>query len=72
MITREQGREIGAVAVLGAALFVLLALLPASLFAGWGAGWLPPDNLMGMAGATLRVILLEVFGVTAFVTPALI
>ncbi|HET9949106.1 MAG TPA: DNA translocase FtsK 4TM domain-containing protein, partial [Longimicrobiales bacterium] len=56
----------------GAALFVLLALLPISLFAGWGAGWLPPENLMGTAGAVLRTLLLYVFGVSAFLTPALI
>lgn len=68
MLNVEQQREIGAIAILLLSIIVLLSLLPVSLLGEQGAQWFP---LMGVAGGAIRRVLSEIFGVSAFLVPAL-
>ncbi|SVA93036.1 uncharacterized protein METZ01_LOCUS145890, partial [marine metagenome] len=68
MLDVERQREIGAIAILLLSLIVLLSLLPVSLLGEQGAQWFP---LMGVAGGAIRGVLAEVFGLSAFLVPAL-
>ena len=68
MLNVEQRREIGAIAILLLSIIVLLSLLPVSLLGEQGAQWFP---LMGVAGGAIRGVLAEIFGVSAFLVPAL-
>ncbi|HSH75672.1 MAG TPA: DNA translocase FtsK 4TM domain-containing protein, partial [Longimicrobiales bacterium] len=69
MVTREQRREIGGVALLALALFFLLALLPVSAIGEWGRDWFPSNNMMGPAGEEIRRLLVYVFGSAAMLAP---
>ncbi len=72
MVTQEQRREIGGVALLAVALFLLLALLPVSLLGSRGASWFPSNNMMGPAGGAIRALLAYAFGASAALSPAVV
>src|SRR5688500_17257264 len=71
MVSEEQRREIGGVALLAVALFLLLALLPPSLLGSLGAEWFPSGNMMGPTGRLMRDGLSVTFGASMFLPPAL-
>jgi S-DNA-T family DNA segregation ATPase FtsK/SpoIIIE len=72
MVSREQQREILAVGLLALALFVLLALVPVRLVGERADIWFPSGNAMGVLGGTLRGLLTALFGVAAWLVPALL
>jgi S-DNA-T family DNA segregation ATPase FtsK/SpoIIIE len=72
MVSREQQREILAVGLLALALFVLLALVPVRLVGERADMWFPSGNAMGVLGGTLRGLLTTLFGVAAWLVPALL
>ncbi len=72
MLTPEQRREIAALALLAAALFVLLALAPVSWLGARGEVWFPSGSVAGRVGAWLRGGLLEHVGLSAVLLPLLI
>ena len=69
MVSTEQRREIVAVGLLAVALFVLLSLLPVSLLGERGLEWFPSGNMIGIVGATIRTLLIELLGVSAGLVP---
>jgi len=71
MVTSEQRREIGGVALLAIALSFLLSLLPVTVLGARGVAWFPSGNMMGPAGGAIRGVLWFVFGISAFFTPAI-
>ncbi|MGD8280043.1 MAG: DNA translocase FtsK [Gemmatimonadota bacterium] len=71
MVTPEQRREIGGIALLAIALSFLLSLLPVTVFGARGLEWFPSGNMMGPAGGAIRGVLTYIFGVSAFLTPAI-
>jgi S-DNA-T family DNA segregation ATPase FtsK/SpoIIIE len=71
MVTLEQRREIGGVALLAIALSFLLSLLPVTVLGARGVVWFPSGNMMGPAGGAIRGVLWFIFGVSAFLTPAI-
>ena len=71
MVNEEQRREIGGVALLAVAFFLLLGLLPTSLLGALGAAWFPSGNMMGPAGALVRDGLEKTFGTAMFLAPAI-
>ncbi len=72
MLSREQQREILAVGLLALAVFVLLALLPVTVFGVRGGEWFPSGNPMGVVGRSLRLLLVGFFGVAAWLVPGLL
>ena len=72
MVSEEQRREIGGVALLAVALFFLLALLPVSILGARGEVWFPSDNMMGPAGGVVRGMLVLAFGASAVLAPVLV
>jgi DNA segregation ATPase FtsK/SpoIIIE, S-DNA-T family len=72
MLTVDQRREIATVALLGAALLLLLSLLPVSLFGARGGDWFPSGNMIGVVGGTLRGLLVAFVGGSAFFVPLLL
>ena len=71
MVTPEQRREIGGVALLAIALSFLLSLLPVTVLGVRGVAWFPSGNMMGPAGGAIRGVLSFLFGASAFLTPAI-
>ncbi len=71
MVTEEQRREIGGVALTAVALFLLLALLPVSMLGAGAVEWFPSGNMMGPTGRLLRRGLDDTFGASMFLAPAL-
>ncbi|MDH3208360.1 MAG: DNA translocase FtsK, partial [Gemmatimonadota bacterium] len=71
MVTLEQRREIGGVALLAIALSFLLSLLPVTVLGTRGVAWFPSGNMMGPAGGAIRGVLSFIFGVSAYLTPAI-
>jgi len=71
MFSEEQRREIGGVALLAVALFVLLALLPVTTLGSTVASWFPSGNMMGPLGRLVRAGLEVTFGATMFLAPLL-
>ncbi|MGE0160075.1 MAG: DNA translocase FtsK 4TM domain-containing protein [Gemmatimonadales bacterium] len=71
MVSEEQRREIGGVALLAVALFLLLALVPTSALGSLGSAWFPSGNMMGPAGRLMRDGLGLTFGASMFLAPAL-
>jgi S-DNA-T family DNA segregation ATPase FtsK/SpoIIIE len=69
MVNEERSREIGGVALLAVAFFLMLALLPASLLGELRAAWFPSGNMMGPAGRLLRSGLEITFGASMFLAP---
>lgn len=72
MLSQEQQREILALGLLALALFLLLALIPASVLGLLGEGRFPSGNVMGDVGASLHAILFYVLGIGSFVLPLLL
>jgi S-DNA-T family DNA segregation ATPase FtsK/SpoIIIE len=72
MLTSEQRREILAVFLLAAALFLLLALLPPSLLGQRGYVWFPSGNMMGVVGGTVHGLLTAFVGGSAALVPLLV
>jgi len=70
-MTPEQRREIGGVALLAIALSFLLSLLPVTVLGARGVAWFPSGNMMGPVGGTIRGVLWFIFGLAAFLTPAI-
>jgi len=71
MVTPEQRREIGGVALLAIALSFLLSLLPVTVLGARGVAWFPSGNMMGPAGGAIRGVLSFIFGTAAYLTPAI-
>jgi S-DNA-T family DNA segregation ATPase FtsK/SpoIIIE len=71
MVSEEQRREIGGVALLAVALFLLLSILPTSVLGSLGSAWFPSGNMMGPAGELMRRGLSVTFGASMFLAPAL-
>ena len=72
MLSREQRREIMAVALLALALLLFLSLLPVSIFGQRAATWFPSDNMIGVVGGTLRGLLVAFVGGSAVLVPMLL
>ncbi len=72
MLSREQQEEIIAVGLLAVALFLLLSLIPTSVFGVPAEQWFPSGNLMGLVGNRLSAVLLSFSGSTSVLVPMLI
>jgi S-DNA-T family DNA segregation ATPase FtsK/SpoIIIE len=72
MLSKEQQQEILAFALLALALFLLLALLPASIFGVGAAEWFPSGNIMGVVGGWIHSGLFGWFGGSAVFIPILV
>jgi DNA segregation ATPase FtsK/SpoIIIE, S-DNA-T family len=72
MVSQEQRREIGGVALLAVAVALLLSLVPASVLGESGAEWFPSNNMMGPAGGAIRALLVFAFGASALVAPVVV
>lgn len=71
-MTREQQREILAVALMALAVFVLLSLLPVTLLGERGMEWFPSGNAMGVVGGALQALLSSFVGGSSFLVPPLL
>jgi S-DNA-T family DNA segregation ATPase FtsK/SpoIIIE len=71
MVTAEQRREIGGVALLAIALSFLLSLFPLTVLGARGVVMFPSGNMMGPVGGTIRGVLSFIFGASAFLTPVI-
>ena len=71
MLSKEQQQEIIAFGLLALALFVLLSLVPITVFGVQAAQWFPSGNMMGKIGLGVQGGLALSFGKAAFVVPAL-
>ena len=72
VLSREQRREIAAVAALGVAVLCLLSLFPAELFGSRSLEWFPSGNMVGVFGVTIRGILFSVVGVASVIVPVVV
>jgi len=72
VLTREQRREILAVALLAVALLFLLSLLPVAIFGQRAAEWFPSGNMIGLVGGTLKGLLTAFVGGSAVLVPLVI
>jgi DNA segregation ATPase FtsK/SpoIIIE, S-DNA-T family len=72
MLSREQQQEILAVGLLALSLFLLLALLPVSVFGVGAAEWFPSGNVMGVVGGWVQRATAGLFGGPAFFLPILL
>ena len=72
MLTKEQRREILAVALLAVALLFLLSLIPVAIFGRMAAEWFPSGNMIGPVGGTLKGLLTAFVGGSAVLVPLLI
>ena len=72
MLTPEQRREIGAVALLAVALFFLCALVPVGWFGARAGEWFPSGNVVGPVGGTVRGLLTAFVGATSALVPVLV
>ncbi len=72
MVRPEHQRELVGVALLAAALFLLLSLVPVEVLGTVGTRWFPSGNMMGAVGAGFRAGALHFFGVGAGILPLLI
>ena len=72
MLSREQQREILALALLALALFMVVSLVPVSLLGERGMEWFPSGNAMGVVGATMRALLTAFLGSFAFLVPLMV
>lgn len=71
MLSKEQQQEIIAFGLLALALFVLLSLVPVTVFGARAEQWFPSGNMMGAIGLGVRGGLVLAFGRASFVVPAL-
>ncbi|MFC1660685.1 DNA translocase FtsK [Gemmatimonadota bacterium] len=72
MLTREQQRELLALALLALAVLLLLALIPTSVLGSRGEAWFPSGNAMGTVGGTLQALCFFALGLASLLLPALI
>tara|TARA_Y100001970_G_scaffold294240_1_gene448995 strand:- start:8195 stop:10717 length:2523 start_codon:yes stop_codon:yes gene_type:complete len=72
LLSREQRREIAAVAALGVAVLFLLSLFPTELFGSRSLEWFPSGNMVGVFGATIRDILFSLVGVASVIVPVVV
>ena len=72
MLSQKQQRDITAAGLLALALFLLAALIPASVLSPRGAEWFPSGNIVGVVGAAVRSWLTTVVGVSSFFVPSLL
>lgn len=72
MISREQQQEILAIGLLALSLFLVLALIPVSVFPVGAAEWFPSGNVMGIVGGWVQHTLVGLFGGPAFFLPILL
>ena len=72
MLSREQQREVAAVAVLGIAVLFSLSLFPAEVFGSRSLEWFPSGNMVGVFGATIRDILFSLVGVASVIVPVVV
>jgi S-DNA-T family DNA segregation ATPase FtsK/SpoIIIE len=72
MFNKQQQREILAIGLLALALFMVVSLVPVSLFGESALERFPSGNAMGVVGATLRALLRTFLGSAAFLAPVLV
>ena len=72
MLEPNEQREILAVTLIALAFFVLLSLLPTSIFGSSATRWFPSGNPMGVIGRTLRAGLVAGVGGGSIVLPVLL
>jgi DNA segregation ATPase FtsK/SpoIIIE, S-DNA-T family len=72
MLSKEQQQEILAIGLLALALFLLLALIPVSVFGVGAAEWFPLGNVMGVVGGWVQSATAGMFGGPAFFLPILL
>ena len=72
MLSQKQQRDIAVAGLWALGLFLLLALIPVSVFGLRGAEWFPSGNMMGVVGETVRSVLTTLVGITAFLIPGLL
>ncbi|MDG2282541.1 MAG: DNA translocase FtsK 4TM domain-containing protein, partial [Longimicrobiales bacterium] len=68
-LSREQQREILAVAFLGVAVLFLLSLVPVSLLGDRSLAWFPSGNMIGVVGRDIRGMLVAFVGGSAVIVP---
>ena len=69
LLSREQQREILAVAFLGVAVLFLLSLVPVSLLGDRSLAWFPSGNMIGVVGRDIRGMLVAFVGGSAVIVP---
>ena len=72
MLSREQQREVAAVAVLGIAVLFSLSLFPAEVFGSRSLVGFPSGNMVGVFGVTIRDILFSLVGVASVIVPVVV
>ena len=72
MLSHKQQRDITAAGLLALALFLLAALIPASVLGERGAEWFPAGNMVGVVGEVVRRWLVTVVGISSFFLPGLL
>ncbi|MDE3002730.1 MAG: DNA translocase FtsK [Gemmatimonadota bacterium] len=72
LLSREQQREILAVALFGVSLLFLLSLFPVGVFGARSLEWFPSGNMIGVVGGTIRGLLVAFVGGSAVVVPVVI
>ncbi|HCW78956.1 MAG TPA: hypothetical protein DG084_07545 [Gemmatimonadetes bacterium] len=72
LLSREQQREVAAVAVLGIAVLFSLSLFPAEVFGSRSLEWFPSGNMVGVFGVTIRDILFSLVGVASVIVPVVV
>ena len=70
LLSREQQREILAVAFLGVAALFLLSLFPVRLLGDRSLAWFPSGNMIGVVGRSIREVLVAFVGGSAVIVPA--
>ena len=72
MLSQKQQRDITAAGLMALALFLLAALIPASVLGARGAEWFPAGNMVGEVGVAVRRWLLNLVGISSFFLPGLL
>ena len=72
LLSREQQREVAAVAVLGIAVLFSLSLFPAEVFGSRSLVGFPSGNMVGVFGVTIRDILFSLVGVASVIVPVVV
>jgi DNA segregation ATPase FtsK/SpoIIIE, S-DNA-T family len=71
-LTREQQREILAVALLAAALVLVLSLVPVEMLGARGSARFPSGNMLSTVGGVMRGLLVAFVGRSAILVPVLL
>ena len=69
LLSREQQREILAVAFLGVAALFLLSLFPVRVLGDRSLAWFPSGNMIGVVGRSIRELLVAFVGGSAVIVP---